>query len=72
MAQISARREKDSTDVSDFVDRISEQGQELSEGVQKVASNFKGAIDRSVNEQPIATLLIAGMVGFVFGAVWKS
>ena len=72
MAQTSARREKDSTEVSDFVGRLSEQGQELSEGVQEVASNFKGAIDRSVNKQPIATLLIAGMVGFVLGAVWKS
>jgi ElaB/YqjD/DUF883 family membrane-anchored ribosome-binding protein len=37
-----------------------------------VASNLKGAIDKSVSDQPMATLAVAAMVGFVLGAIWKS
>ena len=40
--------------------------------VEEVAGNVKGAINRSVKEQPITTLLVAGAVGFVIGALWKS
>jgi ElaB/YqjD/DUF883 family membrane-anchored ribosome-binding protein len=72
MAQTATRRKNESSDLSEFVDRVSEHGQELSEGVQEVASNFRGAVDRSVNKQPMATLLIAGLAGFVLGAIWKS
>ena len=72
MAHAAARREKDTSDFGEFVGRISEQGQEVSEGVQEVANNFKTALDRSVNKQPIATLLVAGLAGFVLGAIWKS
>jgi ElaB/YqjD/DUF883 family membrane-anchored ribosome-binding protein len=54
------------------VDRVSEQGREVSEQMQEVAGNMKGAIDKSVKEQPMATLALAAMVGFVLGALWKS
>jgi ElaB/YqjD/DUF883 family membrane-anchored ribosome-binding protein len=37
-----------------------------------VAGNFKGALDKSVNEQPMATLAMAAILGFVLGALWKS
>lgn len=52
--------------------RVSEQGREASERVQEVAGNFKGAVDRSVKDQPMATLAMAAAVGFVLGALWKS
>jgi ElaB/YqjD/DUF883 family membrane-anchored ribosome-binding protein len=52
--------------------RVSEQGREAGERVQEVAGNFKGAVDRSVKDQPMATLAMAAVLGFVLGALWKS
>jgi ElaB/YqjD/DUF883 family membrane-anchored ribosome-binding protein len=52
--------------------RVGEQGREAAERVQEVAGNLKGAVDRSVKDQPMATLAMAAVVGFVLGALWKS
>ena len=52
--------------------RFAEQGREAGEKVQEVAGNFKGAVDKSVKDQPMATLAMAAAVGFVLGALWKS
>ncbi len=52
--------------------RVVERGREAGEQVQEVAGNLKGAVDRSVKEQPVATLAVAAVVGFVLGALWKS
>jgi ElaB/YqjD/DUF883 family membrane-anchored ribosome-binding protein len=52
--------------------RVVEQGREAGERVQEVAGNFKSAVDRSVKDQPMATLGMAAVVGFVLGALWKS
>jgi ElaB/YqjD/DUF883 family membrane-anchored ribosome-binding protein len=52
--------------------RAVEQGRETAERVQEVAGNLKGAVDRSVKDQPMATLAVAAVVGFVLGALWKS
>ncbi|HWB46234.1 MAG TPA: hypothetical protein VG900_12395 [Hyphomicrobiaceae bacterium] len=52
--------------------RVVDQGRDAGERVQEVAGNFKGAVDRSVKEQPMATLAIAAAIGFVLGALWKS
>lgn len=52
--------------------RALEQGREASERVQEVAGNLKGAVDRSVKDQPMATLAVAAVLGFVLGALWKS
>jgi ElaB/YqjD/DUF883 family membrane-anchored ribosome-binding protein len=52
--------------------RVAGQGREASERMQQVGSNFKGALDKSVRDQPMATLATAAIVGFVLGALWKS
>jgi ElaB/YqjD/DUF883 family membrane-anchored ribosome-binding protein len=41
-------------------------------GAGEVAGNFKKAVDKSVKEQPMATLAMAAAVGFVLGAIWKA
>ncbi|MBS0238536.1 MAG: DUF883 family protein [Proteobacteria bacterium] len=57
-------------------DEASDRAQELAgqarQQVGDVAGNVKGAIDKSVKDQPIATLVMAAAVGFVIGALWKS
>jgi ElaB/YqjD/DUF883 family membrane-anchored ribosome-binding protein len=52
--------------------RVTEQGRDAADRVQEVAGNFKGAVDRSVKDQPMATLAVAAVLGFVLGALWKS
>ncbi len=47
-------------------------GREAGERVQEVAGNFKSAVDKSVKDQPMATLAVVGALGFVLGALWKS
>ena len=41
-------------------------------GAGEVAGNLKGAVDKSVKDQPMATLAMAAAVGFVLGAIWKA
>jgi ElaB/YqjD/DUF883 family membrane-anchored ribosome-binding protein len=48
------------------------QMREASDRTGEVAGNFKGALDKSVKDQPMATLAMAAAVGFVLGALWKS
>jgi ElaB/YqjD/DUF883 family membrane-anchored ribosome-binding protein len=48
------------------------QGREAGERMQEVATNFKSALDKSLSEQPMATLATAAILGFVLGALWKS
>ena len=52
--------------------RVADQGREAAEGMQDVAGNLKGAIDKSIKDQPMATLAVAAVAGFVLGAIWKS
>lgn len=51
---------------------VAQQGREAGERVQEVAGNLKTAVDKSVREQPMATLAVAAALGFVIGALWKS
>ena len=55
-----------------MANRVGDQGREAAERVQEVAGNFKGAVDKSLKDQPMATLAGAAAVGFVLGALWKS
>jgi ElaB/YqjD/DUF883 family membrane-anchored ribosome-binding protein len=52
--------------------RLTEQGRAAGEQVQEVAGNIKGAVDKSVKDQPMATLAVVAALGFVLGALWKS
>jgi ElaB/YqjD/DUF883 family membrane-anchored ribosome-binding protein len=51
---------------------LAEQGREAGENVQEVAGNVKGAVGKSVKDQPLAALALIAAVGFVLGALWKS
>src|SRR5262245_14034408 len=56
----------------DVANRMVEQGREVGERMQEVAGNFKGAVDRSVTDPPLATLAVAAGSGLVLAALWKS
>ena len=77
--QFSDPREKAAEQFSRVADRAESaanraagQGREAGERMQEVAANFKGALDKSVRDQPMATIATAAIVGFVLGALWKS
>lgn len=40
--------------------------------MSQVVGNFRGAVNKSLRDQPMATLAMAGIAGFVLGAIWKS
>lgn len=54
------------------VNSVAESGRDAGQRVQEVAGNLKTAVDRSVKDQPMATLAVAAAMGFVVGALWKS
>jgi len=58
--------------VEEFANNAAQQGREVGERIQEVAGNVKGAVDKSIKDQPMATLAIAAAAGFVLGALWKS
>jgi ElaB/YqjD/DUF883 family membrane-anchored ribosome-binding protein len=45
--------------------RVAGQGREASERMREVGSNVKGALDKSMRDQPMAPLATAAIVGFV-------
>lgn len=56
----------------DVASRVAQQGKLAGQGVQEVAGNFKGALDKSLRDQPKATLALAAVAGFVLGTIWKA
>ena len=63
---------KAADEVEGAASRVAEQGREAGERMQEVAGNFKGALDKSIKDQPMATLAGVAIVGFILGAIWKS
>jgi len=55
-----------------FAGKAMDQGREAGERMQEVAGNVKSAVDKSIKDQPMATLAVAMLAGFVLGALWKS
>lgn len=51
---------------------VAEKGRAAGKQIEAVAGNFNNAVQKSVKDQPIATLAVAGVLGFVLGALWKS
>jgi ElaB/YqjD/DUF883 family membrane-anchored ribosome-binding protein len=51
--------------------RVADRGRDAGERMQDVAGNLRGAVDKSVKEQPMATLALVAIAGFVLGALWK-
>jgi ElaB/YqjD/DUF883 family membrane-anchored ribosome-binding protein len=38
---------------------------------QDIAGNFQSALNKSLQDQPRATLAVAAILGFIVGALWK-
>jgi ElaB/YqjD/DUF883 family membrane-anchored ribosome-binding protein len=58
--------------VEGVANSAADQVRDATDRAGEVAGNIKGAVDKSVKDQPMATLAMAAAVGFVLGALWKS
>ena len=58
--------------VENAAETVTARGREAAGQAQEVAGNFKQAVDKSVRNQPTATLIMAAAMGFLIGALWKS
>ena len=76
-ASISKDRLQDLTsDTADQLGKITEDAQELAgklaERAQEAVKNFKPYVEKSMKEQPVATLAVAAAIAFVLGAIWRK
>jgi ElaB/YqjD/DUF883 family membrane-anchored ribosome-binding protein len=55
--------------VEGYASSAADQMREVSDRTGEVAGNFKKAVDKSVKDQPMATLVMAAAV---LGTLWKS
>src|SRR4029078_8457860 len=53
----------------EFRARNAERSEDTAGGV---TGNFAQALQKSLGDQPYVTLALAGLAGFVLGALWKS
>jgi len=62
--------------VADNADQIAakaaEQARVYGEKAQELAKNFKPYVEKSMKEQPMATLAVAAAIAFALGALWRK
>lgn len=69
-ASDAVREAKDQA--SDFAERAVEQGREAKDMGQGAPAALRDALYTSLKQQPTTTLAVAGALGFLLGALWKS
>ena len=52
--------------------KVAEYAREYGEKAQDAARNFKPFVEKSMKEQPMATLAVGAAIAFVLGALWKK
>jgi ElaB/YqjD/DUF883 family membrane-anchored ribosome-binding protein len=71
-ADVAGDRIKDASEkVQDMASVVAEQARQYGEKAQDAARQFKPFVERSLKDQPMATLAGAAVIGFVLGALWK-
>ena len=72
-AESTMDRVKDAAaETQEYAGKIVDQAGEYGNKAQEAARNFKPYVEKSMKEQPKATLALASVVGFVLGALWKK
>ena len=73
MADVATDKLKNVTEsAEEITGKLTEQAREYGEKAQEAVHNFKPYVEKSMKEQPMATLGIAAAIGFVLGALWKK
>jgi ElaB/YqjD/DUF883 family membrane-anchored ribosome-binding protein len=61
-----------SDNAQELAGKVIDQAREYGEKAQDAARNVKPYVEKSMKEQPMATLAVASVIGFVLGALWKK
>jgi ElaB/YqjD/DUF883 family membrane-anchored ribosome-binding protein len=72
MSDMSGQMERAGHTAEGVAARTTEQAREAGRSMHDVADNLSTALDKSLRDQPMATLAVAAALGFVLGALWKS
>ena len=73
MAEVATDKVKNVTQsAEEIAGKIADQARKYGEKAQEAVKNFKPLVDKSMKDQPMATLGIAAVIGFVLGALWKK
>lgn len=72
VSDISSQMERAGHAAEGVAARTGDQAREAGRSMHNVADSFSTALDKSLHDQPMATLAVAAAVGFVLGALWKS
>jgi ElaB/YqjD/DUF883 family membrane-anchored ribosome-binding protein len=72
MADALAQKVADATaGAQELAGKVADQAREYGDQAQEAVKNFKPYVEKSVKEQPMATLAVAAAIGVVLGALWK-
>jgi ElaB/YqjD/DUF883 family membrane-anchored ribosome-binding protein len=73
MADVATEKVKNvAENAEEIAGKVAAQAREYGEKAQEAVKNFKPYVDKSMKEQPMATLGVAAVIGFVLGALWKK
>ena len=72
MADMAADRlENAAQSAQEIAGKVADQAKIYGEKAQEAAQNIRPYVEKSMKEQPMQTLAVASMIGFVLGALWK-
>lgn len=73
MADTATDKLKDAGEgAREMAGKVAEQAREYGDKAQDAARQVKPLVERSLREQPMATLVGVAVLGFVLGALWKK
>ena len=73
MADTATDKMKDvAQDAQEMAGKVADQARQYGEQAQDVAKQVRPFVEKSLKEQPMATLAGAAVLGFVLGALWKK
>jgi ElaB/YqjD/DUF883 family membrane-anchored ribosome-binding protein len=73
LADAAADKLKDVTERAlEVAGKVAEQAQAYGDRAQELMTQVKPYIEKSIKEQPLATLALAAALGIVVGALWKK
>jgi ElaB/YqjD/DUF883 family membrane-anchored ribosome-binding protein len=73
MADTATDKVKDVAEsAQDMAGKVADQARVFGEQAQDAVKQVKPAVEKSLEEQPMATLAGAAVLGFVLGALWKK
>jgi ElaB/YqjD/DUF883 family membrane-anchored ribosome-binding protein len=73
MADVATDKVKNvAENAEEIAGKVAAQARGYGEKAQDTVKNFKPYVDKSMRDQPMATLGVAAVIGFVLGALWKK